>query len=419
MKLETSNPNYSATIVKVNRLVELENCDNVVGFPIYGYQAIVSKETQEGQLGILFTAETQLSKDFCSNNNLFRHSELNSDEKKSGYIEDNRRVKAIKFRGHKSSALFMPIESLSYLKLDLNSLKEGDSFTSINGVEICKKYVIKTNTPTDRKNKIKGKNKIFNRVDVKQLPEHLDTENYFKNKHKIGPNEDIIVTQKLHGTSVRLSNINVKRKLNFFEKLLKKIGVKINETEYDYIAGSRRVIKDPTVNQNHYYEYDLWTECLNKYKQVIPKNYVIYGEIIGWAKDSPIMKNYTYNVPEGEFELYVYRIAIVNPDGVLNDLSWYQVKEFCLNTGLHFTPEIWVGRHEEFEVEKYLDIKYYKDLNLTNCLNLDSKSPCDEGVCVRVENIIPYILKAKSPDFLQHETKQLDKGNVDLESVNS
>jgi hypothetical protein len=31
----------------------------------------------------------------------------------------------------------------------------------------------------------------------------------------------------------------------------------------------------------------------------------------------------------------------------------------------------------------------------------------------------PYILKAKSPVFLQHETKLLDKGQVDMETEGS
>jgi hypothetical protein len=421
MKLEQSNPNYIATVVKVHNLIELDNCHNVVAFPIFGYQAIVSKETQVGQMGLLFTAETQLSDDFCKNNNLYRDSTLNIDKDKKGYLEVNRRVKAIKFRGHTSSALFMPLQSLSYLKIKSNDLKEGDSFTSINGVEVCRKYIIKENSQSNRKNKVKGKDKIFNRVDAKLLPEHLDTENYFRNAHKFKDDDYIVVTAKLHGTSVRLSNIPVKRKLTFIEKILKFFKVKINETEYDYIAGSRRVIKDPKTEKeyNHFYEYDIWTECLEKNKQVIPKNYIIYGEIIGWAKESPVMKNYTYKIPQGENELYVYRVVIVNPDGLTTDLTWEQIKEFCKNTGLKCVPEIFVGYHKDFNVEPYMDVKFVKDLGLNHCLDLDDTAPCDEGLCIRIEGLQPYITKAKSPEFLAHETKQLDKGEVDIETSES
>ncbi len=41
----------------------------------------------------------------------------------------------------------------------------------------------------------------------------------------------------------------------------------------------------------------------------------------------------------------------------------------------------------------------------------------DEGVCVRIDAITPRIYKAKSPKFLEHETKILDRGEADLESI--
>jgi hypothetical protein len=63
-----------------------------------GLQALVSKDYKEGDLYVIFPAEVQLSHEFCSNNNLYRHSELNANPEAKGYIEDNRRVKAVKLR---------------------------------------------------------------------------------------------------------------------------------------------------------------------------------------------------------------------------------------------------------------------------------------------------------------------------------
>jgi hypothetical protein len=40
-------------------------------------------------------------------------------------------------------------------------------------------------------------------------------------------------------------------------------------------------------------------------------------------------------------------------------------------------------------------------------------------LCIRIEGLQPYITKAKSPEFLAHETKQLDKGEVDIETSES
>jgi hypothetical protein len=47
-----------------------------------------------------------------------------------------------------------------------------------------------------------------------------------------------------------------------------------------------------------------------------------------------------------------------------------------------------------------------------------SDSPCDEGICIRREHIVPYLTKVKSPMFYEFETKQLDSGEADTESLN-
>jgi hypothetical protein len=64
LKLETKNANYCGTIIKVHNLLPLEGSDNLLGLPIFGYQAIVSKDVKIGQLGVVFTAECQLSEDY-------------------------------------------------------------------------------------------------------------------------------------------------------------------------------------------------------------------------------------------------------------------------------------------------------------------------------------------------------------------
>lgn len=219
MKLnKPENENYAAVVTTIKAINRLEGCDNVVGTPIFGFQAIVGRDSQIGDVGIVFPAETQLSEEFARENNLHRHGDKNKDEGAKGYLEDNRRVKAMKFRGHRSDCLFMPLESLSYIKkLDLSQFNEGDSFDMIGEHEICKKYVIKTTRREARleKNKLK-----FTRVDKKFLPEHFDSDNYFRNMEVIPPERQVIVTQKLHGTSVRIGHTYVRRHLSFFERIL-------------------------------------------------------------------------------------------------------------------------------------------------------------------------------------------------------
>lgn len=419
MKLQLpENANYAATVVAITRIVTLDNCDNVVGTPILGFQAIVGKDTEVGDLGVAFTAETQLAGGFAHVNNLHRHGNLNADQAAKGYLEDNGRVKALKFRGHRSDCLFMPLSSLAFTGVDVSQLKPGDTFDVLGGHPICQKYVVKRPSSGGLRTE-KNKVKTFDRVDDKFLPRHFDTDNFFRYQDQIPDHRQVVVTQKLHGTSVRIGNTIVKRKLTLRDRLAAFFGVRVQTTEFDMVYGSRKVIKDANnPHQDNFYSSDIWTEEGKKLDALVPENYIVYGELIGWTPDGgAIQQGYTYRVPEGTCELYVYRVAFVNGQGRIIDLSWPQVVEFCVDRGLKHVPELWRGSKEDFVAEDFLDKKFF--VTHPRAVVLAKESPCDEGVCVRADGVAVYILKAKSPAFLRHETKMLDQEVADLEEDGS
>lgn len=431
MKKEVTNKNYLATIVEVKNLVDV-GLNNLVGLSAFGVQALVPKTTEIGSLMVFFPAEVQLSEDYCKNNNLYRKPELNLNKEEKGYIEENRRVKAIKLGGQYSTALAMPLHSLGYIG-DEYSLKEGDKFNVLNGQEICTKYVIKINEAKERANNQRGLNKKFKKVDARMFPEHFDTENYLRNQDKVKDNEMVHVSQKLHGTSIRLSHILTNRELKWYEKLLKKLGVNVVEKEYSYVAGSRRTIKDvENENSNHFYNTDVWNHILGMYRTQIPKDIIIYGEVVGYTPDGgSIQKGYDYGQDAKTCELYVYRVATVNPDGIIVDLTFPQMKEWCKKNGFKHVPELWSGRHDSFKLvlETFQEVQYAKlnkehrektgqNLYIDEPIDNNRKSP-EEGVCIRVDGLTPYILKMKNQSFLLNETLQLDTGVEDMESAES
>lgn len=420
MKLEKpENENYAATVTTIKAITVLEGCDNVVGTPLFGFQAIVGADTAVGELGIVFPAECQLSDEYARRNNLHRHGNLNDDEGAKGYLEDNRRVKAMKFRGHRSDCLFMPLTSLSYIKkLDLSEFQEGDTFDRIGDNEICKKFLRKI----PRKESQLEKNKLkFIRVDKKFLPEHYDSDNYFRMPDVIPPHKTVIVTQKIHGTSIRVGNTIVARKLSVLDRIARAVGVRVATTEHDYVFGSRKVIKDVNnPNQNHFYSTDIWTEEGKKLEGLLPEGFVLYGELIGWTPGgAPIQKNYTYRVPHATCDLYVYRVASINAQGIVTDLAWDQMTEFCRDRGLKYVPELWRGPMSEFKPENFIDKRFIEETAYSGVVPMEDGDLVDEGVCIRADGLAPYILKAKSPIFLQHETKMLDEEATDLESEGS
>ncbi len=419
LNLKVTENNYSAVVVKINTLLELEGCDNLLWVPMLGLQALVSKDYKEGELYLMFPAEVQLSDDFCSNNNLYRHSDLNLDPNAKGYIEDNRRVRAVKLRGHISSALLVPLNFLCYLTdVSYNDLKEWDSFDTINDIEICKKYIVFKREPWT--NRIGGKNKRFQRIDNKVFPEHFDSDNFWINERKYKPTDLLVVTQKLHGTSARFGYVKTRRQLKWYERVLRWLGVKINDIEYDHIYASRTVIINWTVTKDYtwFYKTNVWEVINERYGNRIPKDYIIYGEIVWRDWQWAIQKNYTYGLPQWEMELYVYRISIVNDDGLITDLSWDNIREFCKLQWMKPVPELWRGIYLGLDINEFMEKRYFEQW-YTNCLPLSHPTLPDEWVIVRREGIIPYLTKAKCQWFLVMESKERDSGVVDMESAQS
>ncbi|AEJ92469.1 RNA ligase [Mycobacterium phage Terminus] len=440
MKLDApKNKNYAAQVVRVPATLELKGLDNLVGVPVLGCQALTQRDTKEGDLRIAFTVETQLSTDYAHYNNLFRDAERNEDPNETGYLENHRRIKAMKLRGHKSSALLMPLESVAWTGVDPSELQEGDTFDTLNGHEICRKYELPVkHTHGAKASKVQ---RAFKRVDAKVFPEHLDTDNFFRSAHLLEAGREVIVTQKLHGTSIRVGNVPVLRRKKWLERFINR-WVKTPDYEFDVVYGSRKVIKDVNnPNQNHYYQSDIWTEYGKKIAALIPEGFIVYGELIGWTPDGqPIQKGYTYDVPRGEAHLYVYRVAHINSQGHLSDLSWGGVKQFCQVRGLKWTPEMdrvsFGGADPEYpsieELTQYItqamDMRYADHYDKTIAgtavaalidrpISLSDKKSVDEGVCLRQDGLVPTILKAKSPKFFEYETKLLDSGEVDTESA--
>jgi hypothetical protein len=420
MKLsKPENDSYAAIITTISELHPFEGSDNIVGTNLFGFQAIVSKDTAPGTRGIFFPAETQLSEEYCYENNLHEHGNLNKDEGVKGYLGDNRRVRALRLRGNRSDCLFMPLSSLSYIKgLDVNALQDGETFDAIGDHPICNKYVIKRPNSEVRVEKNKDK---FIRVDKKFLPENYDQDQWYKYNEVVPDEATVIITQKLHGTSIRVGNTIVRRKLSLLESILGKLGVKVKTDEFDYVFGSRRVIKDPNnPNQDHFYSEDIWTGEGKKLEGKIPENFLVYGELIGWTPTgTPIQRNYTYQVPRQTCDLYVYRVAFVNGQGKVVDLAWDQVVEFCKDAGLKSVPELWRGKKKDLEMNTWFVDKRFRDDGYPQAVPLDPESPVDEGVCVRLDGMAPYILKSKGPQFYEHETKMLDEEAEDLETEGS
>ena len=435
---EPKNQNYAAIVVEIKTIIPLEKCDNVQGAIIMGNQVIVSKDVKVGDIGLYFPLECALSKEYLSNNNMYRvhknKPNLNADTNaKGGYFEESGRVRCASFLGHKSEGLFMPLNSLdfifSYSNGDLNL---NDCFDELNGTPICSKYIVKSNRITSQP---KNRNSKFNKKYESKLIEnqfrfHQDTSMLYSNLHKIKPNSLISCTYKMHGTSHISSYILCKKKLNWFEKLLIKLGVSIKTKEYDYVYSSRKVIKNNELNPiaQHYYSEDIWGIVHKELEPFLQKGLSIYCEIVGFLPNGgAIQKDYDYGCEPTKHAIYIYRITSTNIDGKVIEFSAKQVQDFCKKNGLNAVPELYYGYAKDFYPYLLTDnneiwrndflLEIKRKYNEKDCYICKNKVP-EEGVVVRIEGNDFEAYKAKSERFYARETAQLDKGELNIEDEN-
>lgn len=423
------NPNYAAIVVKIGNIIPLENCDNVVATMIMGNQVIVSKDTKINDIGLFFPVECELSKAYLSNNNLYRHSELNVNKDKKGYFEDNGRIRCVKFRGHNSEGLFMPIQSLDFITTTYPHV--GQSFDELNDIEICKKYEI-TRRVVGGNNVRKIDRKYQSKLVENQFRLHDDTEQLYRNLYKLYPSQLISITYKLHGTSFISSKVLCKKPLKWYEKALKSLGVDVVDTQYDYLYASRKVIKNSELNSgnSHFYGEDIWGLADAKVREFLQDGMTIYGEIVGYLPSGgAIQKDYDYGCAPNTFEIYIYRITYTNTSGKVFEFSARQVQDWCKATGLDAVPQLYYGYASDLytlltglDVEDDLDdwrINFLKALkkqyNEADCFMCSNKVP-EEGAVLRIEKNKFEAYKIKSVSFLERESSLLDKGEIDIES---
>ena len=436
-----ANPNYLCKVFRIHELRKHSNADRLQMLEIDFNTVITGMDAKEGDIYVYFPVECKISKDFLSHTNSFRKAELNEDPEQKGFFEENCRVKAMKLRGEKSMGYIVPIETVnnwaySQHVMDYASLV-GTEFDTINGLKLVEKYVIKTREPRNKQ----GKEPKVSRLIDGQIHLHVDTENLRRNAEKVKPQDWISITYKTHGTSWWVSNVMVQKKLNWFEKLLKRWGFNIVDTEYDLIYGSRRVVKNKSMEdpkqQDHFYGYDLWEDIKNEVGENLPKGYTLYGECLGFDKNGgAIQKGYDYGCTGNEHKLEVYRVTHTNPDGVVTELDYPQMVQFCNKLGLN-TPflyfwgkagdwyaenkkerlgdPVWVDDRDFPEVFVKALERTYNEKDCFMCVN---KVP-EEGIVVRKESLFDCeSYKLKSFNFLEWESKELDKGESDIESEN-
>ena len=372
---------YNAYITRLKNVRKHPNADRLQLGDCFGNTVCVSLDYKEDMLGVYFPTDGQLSVEFCEQHNLVRKKD-DAGNNIGGYMDASKRnVTAIRLRGEKSDGLFMPIECLAYTGIDASTLEEGFAFTTINGKEICQKYIPRR---PNRAAAGSGNHTRKKKVPVAPLfAEHADTEQLAYNLSAFKPGDEIEITLKMHGTSGRTARLPVLKgyRRTLLDRILRREGTPIYED--GYVSGTRRVVLENY--EGGFYGDNSFREKHSKiFEGKLMKGETVYYEIVGFTgSGAPIMgdgnnekvgkdfvkqygKTTTFSYgchPEGQklmygeddrgkfsipvkvpqSDIYVYRMTMTNEDGFVVEYTPDFMRYRCEQMGVKTVPVFWKG----------------------------------------------------------------------------
>jgi hypothetical protein len=390
---------YKAYITVLTNVRKHPNADRLLLADVFGNTVCVSTDYTEGQLGVYFPTDGQLSVEFAEKNNLVRKKD-DAGNNIGGYMDpDKRNVTAIRLRGEKSDGLFLPISALNYCYAHGDASIElcaGDVIDGlVNGHEICCKYIPRSNTR--RGTVTEGNRTRKKKVATAPLfKEHADTEQLAYNLGAFKPGDYIEITLKMHGTSQRTGALPVLQgyKRSLWDKITRKEGTPIYD--YGYVSGTRRVVLENY--EGGFYGNNEFREQHSKiFEGKLWKGETVYYEVVGFTtsgasimssasnsklQDKEFIKQYgketvfsygctpdgkktlygkdedgqfqiTETVPQSD--IYVYRMTMTNPDGEVVEYTPDFMRYRCEQMAVKTVPVFWRGFIPEYEDIMYVD----------------------------------------------------------------
>ena len=378
-------------VVRVEKLRPHSNADRLQIATFFGNDTCVGLNVVEGEVGIYFPSDLQLSVEFCDENHMCRTKADGTAD--TGYLErDKRNIKAIRLRGEKSDGIFVPIAAVAYTGVNLDELNIGDRIETLNGHEICCKYIPRSNSCHSRGGSNRRKQKVKKNV-APLFVEHADTEQLAYNLGAFKSGDEIEITLKMHGTSQRTGYLPVQKEgtysyTSLFKAALHKLipvrkwrnafGEKygVAQYEYDYISGTRRTVLED-FDGGFYGSNEFRKQHHDKFVGKLRKGETVYYEVVGFThtgapimadgnnkkvgKDfvkqygettvfsygcepravpamikSPEMIKVSPAIPQSE--IYVYRMTMTNEDGDVVEYTPDFMRYRCEQMGIECVP---------------------------------------------------------------------------------
>jgi len=439
-KSENHNPNYLASIVKLSGLRKHQNADKLQCVSLFGNNVITGMTAKDGDLYVYFPLECAISTEFLKYTNSFREPTMNADTTAKGFFEYHGRVRALRLRNERSEGYMVPVSQLEAFakdvlnqKISITEKDVGSDFDLFFDHSLCKKYIPKGMRVSGEagKKKTKGNVKKYaSKLVENQFHFHQDTSHLKREMHRVSPDDYISVTEKLHGCNFIVSNVLVKRKLSFIDKIAKFFGANVSETEYGMLYSSRAVIKNSVMDDgkvnNHFYDSDIWKIVADKIFPSLAQGISVVGEIVGYTPSgSAIQKNYDYGCSPGNLDFWIFKVTHTSPCGKVYVFNHRETVEFCGKFGFKMPQTHYYGKAKDYFPEISTETHWHDNF-LQKMIETHLEKKCTlckndvwaEGVILRRDTPFEWdAFKLKSFNFLEGESKQLDSGEVDMETA--
>lgn len=422
---------YFAYVTRIKNLRPIPKADNLIVGDVFGQEVVVGKDTMEGQLGLYFPSDGRLLDEYLTYNNLVR--KVNEDGTKSGSFDANGKVRVQKIRGQKSNGYFCSLKSLEYAG-NIDDLNDGEELNTFNGHPFCEKYVVKRNPSSQKK-----ASEDYNKPKFVFFREHKDTPRILYKLDEIEKGMNLVITEKLHGTSQR-SALALESQQTWWGSLINRLCKKtiIKPTlAWKYVAGTHHtIIKDWQRHTGYYAEKEGFRKEIHDrhFEGMLHRGETVYYEIVGYTngdslimaagkteklQDKELLKRYgkemkfTYGNAPGGHTPYVYRITMTDEMGIEKDLPWEKMCERCAELHVWYVPVI---TSYIFDGDVDTLVKVCKT-SASGCSILDDRH-IKEGVVIRNDGDSWEAWKYKSYEFdvLEDNIKLEGKEDIEEES---
>lgn len=358
-------------VIRIDQVVPHPNADRMELAHIGGWQCCTGKgQFRTGDLAIYIPPDAVLPKEFAEQIGVAQ------------YLGNGNRVKTVRLRKEVSQGILIPS----------NGHREGEDVAEVYGITKWEPPVSPFSGGMQRK---------FSKKHTPYFPRYTDIENFNYFNTALGDDEEVTITEKLHGTNFRYGIVKGENPYPWYRFLYHRIrdgfGMSCDRLVLEGVekyVGSHNVVLQEQAGNLY------WQAANEQFKflgSAIPHHLVFFGEIVGPS----IQKGYDYGYSGNGFGVYLFDIYDSRTQEYLGVSEFLQT---CHGLNLPTVPVLFRGSWGKAK-QCLADFRDGKT-------HTPGAKHIREGCVIRpdVERQAPglgrVILKAISPDYLIKQDKE-------------